>query len=255
LPINQSGLIAIEKLQQHTREKLRVKEENAAAREQESRTLDDVKSTFQTWLNAELEMAAAHISDSGVLTCTVGDPSFPENWHASPAHNSIYRPVFGLELRFRRPEDAQQHFLQIRLCEYISPVITVTVNIVGHAKEKPPEVVPARDPQLALIPYYCQRGSDQQSNNAGLKGFLTDPKAIGTTRPKVTAAQPRQRQPIVADSRGEGLTQGFHTDITLHHKFRASEWPGNATSLRESLTCAISAFLEYIAGGAKRISA
>jgi len=69
LPMSASGQAYIEKLQRQAQARRRVATENLAAREQERRTLANVKETFEAWVGAELKKAEAHISSGGELTC------------------------------------------------------------------------------------------------------------------------------------------------------------------------------------------
>jgi serine/threonine protein kinase len=257
LPISKDALSSVERLQRQAMETKRVAEENISAREQERKTLEDVKRTFVDWLNAELKKTAAHISEGGVLHCSVGDVTFPNNhdWRAAYTHNQMYSPFAGLELQLEQPGDNRQHILQIRPCEDPGPIVTISVS-VGPPMREPPQGVPVRDADLAMIPYYRQTMPHQPPRASSLMGFLAKPESIGTNRGHLIPPQPNSRQgrPTVQYSRVEGLTQSFSADTSQNSKFKASEWPSNAEVLREALTQAISAFIEYVASGAQHVS-
>lgn len=257
LPISKDALSSVERLQRQAMETKRVAEENISAREQERKTLEDVKRTFVDWLNAELKKTAAHISEGGVLHCSVGDVTFPNNhdWRAAYTHNRMYSPFAGLELQLEEPGDNRQHILQIRLCADPGPVVTVTVS-VGPQKKAPPQSIPVRDASLAMIPYYRQTVPHHPATASSIMGFLSKSDWIGTTRGHLNPTQPhlRQRWPAVTQSRVEGVTRSFNADATQHTKFKASEWPSNVEVLREALARAVSAFIEYVESGAQELS-
>ena len=254
---SKNALSSLERLQREAIEFKRVTEENASAREQERKTLEDVGQTFVAWLKAELQKTVAYVSESGSLRSSVGEVTRPSghDWRASYAYNRMYVPFAGLELQLQEPGNNRQHILQIRLCQDPGPIVTVTAS-VGPQKKAPPESIPARDPDLAMIPYYRQTVPHQPPTASGLMGFLAKPESIGTTRGQITLPQPRSRQrgPTVTHSRVEGVTLSFSAETSQHTKFKASEWPSNVEALREALKQAISAFIEYVASEAERVS-
>jgi serine/threonine protein kinase len=233
LPISAAGLAGIEHLQRQVQETQRVTSENTAARDQERRTLENVKETFEAWLRAELEKAAAHISNGGLLACEIGELSTPgtENWRAARRQTGWYAPVAGLELRLELPGDARKHLFQVRLCQ--EGGISIKVYEGGRAPSVS-SIKPVRDLQLAMIPYYRQTLANRHTSQTSLMGFFSKNTAIGTVRNQLLPPQRgRGRQvPSAQSVKVEPVTRSFHSDISQCVAFRASEWPAVTETLR-----------------------
>jgi serine/threonine protein kinase len=257
LPMDPHALLSIERLQRQALDTVRVADENASAREQERQTLESVKTTFTDWLRAELEKAAAAVTNGGVLKCLVREVTFPGNqdWRAAYAHNRMHSPIAGLEIQFSQPGDAREHILQVRLCQDAGPLVTVSISL-GPQKVPTPQTIPVRDADLAMIPYYRNTMPNRPPKASGVMGFLAQRALIGSVRGGLQQGQPvrGRRGPAMVQYRVQPITLSFSSDVNQHIKFKASEWPSKADVLREALSQAISSFFAYVESGAQNIS-
>ena len=260
IPISETGLASIERLQNRAQEARRISTENLAAREQERSTATRVKDTFEAWLRAELEKTAAIFSNGGELRCEVGELSAgTEAWRAAYQHDRWYAAVTGFELRLEVPSDpsARKHLLQIRLCQ--GGGIEIRVHAGGRTPTTPIE--PVRDLQFAMIPYYRQLLPNRHPTQSGLMGFFSKKSAVGAVRGQLLPAQrgAGRQMPVGIQSVGfqsvrvEPVTGSFHSDVSQCADFRASDWPAVAEQLRIALIEATDAFASFVEAGAARV--
>lgn len=255
LPMSQSGLSALERLQQRSRDATRAAADDRAAREQEALTMANIRDAFQPWLQAELTKVAAHIAEGGTLVCEVRALTEPGNgqWRVAYGQNGFYTALTGLELRLEQPGDPfrRQHLLQIRLCQARAVVVTVSTGPM------PPQVQaqPARDFQLAMVPFYRQIIAGQHPTHSGLMGYFTAKDQRGQIRGQIIRPQGQmlnRRQVGMTSFRLEPVTASFHDGASQCMKFKASEWVSVGEKLSSSLAESVDTFLEFLDAGANR---
>jgi hypothetical protein len=255
LPMTAAGHASLEKLQRRAQDNRRATTENLAAREQEEQTRNAIKETFEAWLSAELQKAAAHISAGGALTCVAGEITIDDNhdWSVRHEYNRMYRPIGGFELRFDQVDDhfQRQHVLQIRLCEDRGPVVTVSAS-VGPRSVATIQSAPVRDLQLAMIPRYSGKTLNARPNKVLAKGFLGRPDLLGRTYSVQVAPANRfgRGVPQVQQAQLQRVSVSFHHELSQYVPFKASEWPGMLGKLQAALTEAIDSLIAFIDSGA-----
>jgi len=246
LPIGDATLAGIEQIQRRSLEAGRVAAQNQQERNQETQALGAVQKSLTGWLSAELWKVAELIS-SDDIKCDVREASMSngQQLQVQTGDTSMFRALNGVELTFEDVNDPsnRNHALQFFLCKHEKFVITVTGD-----RATPPRAQPARDLELAVLPFYRQTLRHRHPSNASAMGYISRKNKIGTTRGYLdlvgqnTLGQVRYR-------RVEPNSPSFDNDVTLHAAFRASEWPGNEEQLRGMLREAIDSFITRINSG------
>ena len=251
LPIGEEALAGIEQIQRRSLEAGRVAAENQQARDQETQALGAVQESLTDWLTAELNKVAPHIS-SDSIKCAVRDAGMPngQQLQVQTGHTSMYHALNGVELTFEDVNDPSKrhHALQFFLCKHQRFVVTVRVV----DREPLPNPEPARDFELAVLPFYRQTLQHRHPNNPSAMGYISRKNKFGTVRghlemPRRGGGNTTQAQ--LHQQRVELITASFYNDVTLHTSFRASDWPGNEEQLRELLKEAIKSFITRINSG------
>jgi serine/threonine protein kinase len=242
LLIGDAALAGIEQIQRQSLEAGRVASENLQARNRETQALGAVQTNLTGWLSGELRKVASLMS-SDTINCDVRDAGMPHNQplRVQTGDTSIFRALNGVELTFEDVNDPsnRNHALQFFFCRHEK----FTVRIVDRATL--PLAQPARDLELALLPFYRQTLRHQHPSNASAMGYISRKDQIGATRGHLdlsgggTLGQVRYR-------RVEPTSPSFDNAVTLHAAFRASEWPGNEEQLRRLIKEAMDSFITLI---------
>lgn len=246
LPMSQSTLAAVQQLQRRSIESARITEQNREARRQESETQSAVQLSVTSWLTAELQKVAATVGSDNIV-CTLQDAGVPNNFGIQTGHNSMYRPLNGVELIVNDVNDPQNraHLLQFFLC--IHRKVMVTVRSGPPSATPSPE--PARDIELAIIPLYRKMLKHQNPGIAPSLGYISRQDQIGQMRERVQMQRPgriSRQQPRVQHYRVDRIAHTFEQDVAAHTAFLASEWPANEASVRAMLEQALSGFFAHI---------
>jgi serine/threonine protein kinase len=250
LPIGDAALAGIEQIQRRSLEAGRVTAENQQARNQETQALGTVQGSLTGWLTAELKKVAPLIS-SDSIKCDVRDAGMPndQQLRVQTGHTSMYHALNGVELTFEDVNDLsnRHHALQFFLCKHERFVVTVMVR--GRAPL--PKAEPARDFELAVLPFYRQTLRHLHPNNPSAMGYISRKNKIGTVRGhlQMPRAGGQYSRPQVHNQLVELISASFDNDVTLHAAFRASEWPGNAEQLRGLIEESIDSYITLINSG------
>jgi hypothetical protein len=259
LPISTDGLTALDQLQRRSLETARVRSENADARQRETDNLETVRKSIHGWLEAELAKVAAHISSSGTLKAEVRDAQSPNggSFLIGVGLNSAYRTQGGVELvvEDQGANTGRKHALQFYFATYEPGFVTVRSNVVGKEKPAAPELVPARDVDVAVIPLYRQTINNQHPSMSVQLGYVSAKTTIGTVRTFIEYGNDgtgRNRRPgryRAAQQRSlrvEPIMPTFDKAFSLHSPFKLSEWPTNEAALRRATSDAIDTFLKIL---------
>jgi hypothetical protein len=161
----------------------------------------------------------------------------------------MYHALNGVELTFEDVNDPsnRHHALQFFLCKHERFVVTVTVG----ARAPLPRAEPARDFELAVLPFYRQTLRRLHPNNPSAMGYISRKNKIGTVRGRLQMprAGGQYSRPQVHNQLVELISASFDNDVTLHAAFRASEWPGNAEQLRGLIEESINSYITLINSG------
>jgi hypothetical protein len=246
LPIGDAALAGIEQIQRRSLEAACVAAENQQARNQETQALGAVQESLTRWLTAELKKVATLISSDNIK-CDVRDAGMPngQQQRVKTGHTSMYHLLNGVELTFEDMTDLsnRHHALQFFLCKHERFLVTMTVG-----KRAPlPKAEPARDLELAVLPFYRRTFRHRHPNIPSATCYIRRKSEIGTVRGRRSGG--RNTRPQVFQQRVELISASFNNDVTLHAAFRASEWPGNEEQLRGLLKEAIDSFVTQINSG------
>jgi hypothetical protein len=232
---------------------------NESARDQERRTIRAVKDGFETWLKAELTVAASRFGSDDDIEVTAGEiGDIGKEYRLIAASGNVgYAPLTALELRFRTAEDNfhRLHRLRVQLCEGPKTIVSGTGHVLGAPR---PELAarPVQDPQLAMIPVYFQTNFSGGLNSPPvLAGFLTKKAALGTLLGQFVGLHAGRQPPALQPYRAEKLMTTFHPELSQRVPFRASEWLNATEALQIGLKEAIDAFIDFVASGATSIGA
>ncbi len=245
LPVSADTLASIGQLQRQSQEAGRVTEENRRARIQENETLAAVQLSLTEWLRAELEKVALLIS-SDILRCKVQVAGMPNGQplKVQAGNTSFYQALNGVEMTLEDANDQlnRQHALQFFFCQHSRFTITVTTG----RRVPGPQVQPAKDFEIAILPFYRQTQAHRHPHSPSAMGYFNRKSEIGTIRNRITApkrpGQIGRPQPYRVNS----VSASFDASLSLHEAFRTSEWPGNEERIRELLKEAIASFITYI---------
>jgi len=244
LPISDGALAAIEQLQHRSLEAGRIEAENQQARHQEEQTLGSVQSSMTEWLTAELNKLAEMLSSSSI-TCEVRAAGMPGAFQlvVQTGGNTAYGALNGIELVLVDANDplGRVHGLTFFLCRHNKMTDTV------RPRPAPPRTTePAKDLELALLPYYRQTQQHRHPTAYSAAGYLSAPSAAGTVRGIVTMPSAQGGGPQLLQRRVELISNSFDPAVSLHVDFRASRWPGNVEQIRALVKSAINIFVAYI---------
>ena len=199
MPVGDDALSGIEKLQRRSLEAGRITAENSAARNQEDQTLGGSNS-LTAWLTAELEKLVPLIG-SNTIKCQVGVAGMPsgKEFRVQTGHTSMYVAMNGVEISVEDVNDqgGRIHTLQLFLCRHRKVVVTV---MAGDRSELP-KVAPARDIELAVLPFYRQTLRHAHPNNAYGSGYINQKSKVGTNRGRT----PKCRNEVSAIGRHKSL--------------------------------------------------
>jgi serine/threonine protein kinase len=244
LPIGDAALAGIEQIQRRSLEAGRIASENQQARNEEMQAWGAVQVSLTDWLSAELKKVAARMS-SDTIKCGVRDAGMPnvQQLRVQTGDTSMFRALNGVELTFEDVNDPSNrgHALQFFLCEHIA---------IARVEERTPlpKAEPARDFELAVLPFYRQTLRHRHPDHSYAPGYISRSDKIGTMRGYLEMAASGGRNPLgeVHYRRVELTSTSFDNAVTLHAAFRVSEWPGNEEQLRGSLKEAIASFITLI---------
>jgi len=240
IPMAESTLIALEKIQRQSLETARIIAENKDAREQETQLLGKIQLSVTAWLRAELDKLVPFISSSSI-TCEVRDAPLG-SVRVAAGYNSVYAGLNGLELIFSDVNDqrGRDHSLVFLLCRYVKNVVTVT----SGPSPTLPKALPADDLGFALLALYrsVPRNTGSKAPDAM---FISQPKKIGTVRQfDRVHGRPVPLQSFRTSNETVGrISATFGRDVSLHVEFRASQWPGNEEDMRALIKDAVDAFV------------
>jgi hypothetical protein len=247
LPIGKAALSGLEKLQRRSLEAGRITAENSAARTQEDQTLGTVQASLSKWLDAELNKLVLLIS-STTIKCGVREADIPggTGFRVQTGHTSMYTALNGIEITVEDVNDQQGriHTLKFLLCRHQKFLVTS----IGGNRSELPKSQPARDIELAVLPFYITNLRHAHPRNAYGMGYISQKTEIGTNHGQLQLPQrgSRNRPPQVSYSRVAAVAPSFERDVSLHADFRASEWPGNEEKIREMLEEAIDVFISIV---------
>jgi len=257
IPIGAEGLAGIEELRRRARKVRRVAAESESARDQERRAVQDVKDGFETWLKAELTVAASRLGSDDDIELTAGEiGDIGKEYRLIPASGNVgYVPLTALELRLRTAEDnfRRLHRLRVQLCEGPQPIVSGTGHVLGAPRPEP-ATRPVQDPQLAMIPVYFQTDFRRDlSSPPLLAGFLTRTAALGTLLGRFVGLDAGRQAPALQPYRAEKLMRTFHPELSQCVRFRASEWLNVNEALQIGLKEAIDTFIDFVVSGTTSI--
>lgn len=250
LPLTPSALAGIARLQLKAEENIRIATENKTARRLESERLQATRQGFQLWLRSELEKVAAYIGGSGVMGCSVDAVDrLDATWRiGTPTH--FYVPLCGLGLIFEQlgRTGSAKHLLELTLCTGQTVRVTVTAGVAPATVPLAPE--PARDYELAMIPFYQLMTDQRTPRHAPPIGFLTKREIMGKTvgfHPTAPVRGQRQLQPPPGPL--PAVTKSFLDGASQMIAFRMSEWPAITGKLRSALQEAMDSFTAVVESG------
>jgi hypothetical protein len=126
-----------------------------------------------------LKTVAPFIS-SDSIKCDVRDAGMPngQQLRVQTGHTSMYLALNGVELTFEDVNDPsnRSHALQFFLCKHEKFVVTVTVG----DRAPLPKAEPARDFELAVLPFYRQTLRHRHPNSPSAMGYISRKDKIGT---------------------------------------------------------------------------
>ena len=228
-PLSPAARAAADRLKKEQLETIAAREQSKVVRENEESVLKNVAQSFTDWLRVRLETACGSINVPDILSCRTTDVGDPSAFRFELGMSQFYVGVGGIELLLEKPQETfkKTHGLLLLLLQHR--------KIMFWSGDREP-TLPARDLQLAFLPYYVQHANQSQSQNM-FRGFL------------VSKANARSPQRGISWVTGSYIGDAYN----IFYSFVASKWPSVIDQLELRLEEAIEVFLDFIEKGANRI--